>query len=69
MSSVAAFSSLWDFLALLLEDFRTWTVEYPKGGHGSGPQILIEHQGTVDVIDMIGVVNTVDFIVCCLRIT
>ena len=31
------FNAVWEFLTLLLEDSRTWTVEYPRGWHGSGP--------------------------------
>ena len=34
-----------DFLTLFLEDSRTWTVEYPRGRHGTLPPILLEHQG------------------------
>ena len=39
------FLSMWDFLSLLLEDSKTWTVEYPRGGHGTAPSILLQHQG------------------------
>ena len=42
---VGSFSAMRDFLTLFLEDSRTWTVEYPRGRHGTLPPILLEHQG------------------------
>ena len=44
-TSAQNFSAIWSFLTLLLEDSRTWTVEYPKGGHGSGQTVMSEHRG------------------------
>ena len=44
-TSAQSFSAIWTFLTLLLEDSRTWTVEYPKGGLGSGQPVMSEHRG------------------------